>query len=246
MNLLPGSTFVAQDKPCPYLGGRSSSTLYRYGGIDSDTYTKLVLRGWRRFGHLFFAPVCAGCDRCFSLRIDVAHFRPNRSFRRVLQKNDQTRLIVRRPSLSHEHLDLYNRYHQERKNSRGWHHEPTGHAEYLQAFVEGGREYGYEFAYYHRDRLVAIALVDMLPMAISAVYCYYDPDHKPLSLGTFSILKQIELARQKSIPYLYLGYWVPENKSLSYKSRFGPFEILQGRPALDQEAFWMPADLGDF
>lgn len=246
MNLLPGSTFVAQDRPCPYLRDRRSSTLYRYGGVDARIYEALVMRGWRRFGYLFFAPVCSGCEQCYSLRVDTARFHPSRSLKRVWQKNRDTELIVRRPTISSDHLDLYNRYHQERKNARGWHHEPSGPAEYLQAFVEGGRDFGYEFAYFREGQLVAVALVDLLPRALSAVYCYYDPLYKPYSLGTYSILKQIAYAKEHNIPHLYPGYWVPQNQSLSYKSRFRPFEVLQGRPTLDDEAIWLAANPTNF
>lgn len=244
MNFLPGSTFVARDKACPYLDNRLTTTLYRFDGIDAATYEKLIERGWRRFGRLFFMPLCPGCDRCISLRIDVERFDFTRSFKRVLKANENTRLVIRRPTLSDEHLSLYNRYHEERKTSRGWQHEePTGASEYCQAFVEGAKNFGYEFAYYRADRLIAVALVDMLPMAISAVYCYYDPEFAHLSPGTFSVLRQALLAREKQVPYLYLGYWVPENKSLSYKARFKPFEVLHGRPTLHEPALWLPGDL---
>ena len=246
MNLLPGSTFVAQNRPCPYLDDRLSSTLYRYGGIDTTAYEALIMRGWRRFGNLFFAPICGGCEQCYSLRIDTHRFQPSRSLKRVLQKNRDTQLVIRRPTLSSEHLDLYNRYHQERKATRGWQHEPSSRAEYLQAFVEGARDFGYEFAYYREEQLVAVALVDLLPNAISAVYCFYDPLYKPYSLGTFSILKQIAFAKKRGVSYLYPGYWVPENRSLSYKSRFKPFEILQGRPGLEDEPRWHTPHLASF
>lgn len=242
MNFLPGSTFVTRDKPCPYLQARLTTTLYRFDGVDSPTYEKLIERGWRRFGRLFFMPQCDGCDRCISLRIDTERFIFSRSFKRVLKQAAGIRLEIRRPAISETHLTLYNRYHEARQDTRGWQFERTGGAEYYQAFVEGARDYGYEFAYYLGDRLVAVALVDLLPNALSAVYCYYDPDQAHLSLGTYSILRQILLARERGVRYLYLGYWVPENPSLAYKSRFRPFEILLGRPALHEKSEWVQCD----
>ncbi|MGE4296009.1 MAG: arginyltransferase [Campylobacterales bacterium] len=239
MNFLPGSTFITRDKPCPYLNDKLTTTLYRFDGVDANAYEKLIERGWRRFGRLFFMPMCSGCDRCISLRIDTERFEMSRSFKRVLKTGEAIRLSIRRPTLSDAHLSLYGRYHAHRHESRGWQFEPTGSAEYYQAFVEGARDYGYEFAYYLGDRLIAVALVDILPRAISAVYCYYDPDYTHLSLGTYSILRQILAARKANIRYLYLGYWVPENRSLSYKSRFKPYETLQGRPTLDDPAVWV-------
>jgi arginine-tRNA-protein transferase len=172
------------------------------------------------------------------MRIDPKRFVWSESFRRVLRKCEGIRIEVSRPSVTPQRLELYERYHAERSANRGWDVEGSNAQEYYYAFVENARNYGYEFAYYYRDRLVGIALIDALPMGLSAVYCYYEPEMRSFSLGTYSILWQLLFAKAGGFDRLYLGYWVRENASLAYKARFKPYELLRGRPELDQSAEW--------
>jgi len=53
------------------------------------------------------------------------------------------------------------------------------------------------------------------------------------------VVAQIEIARARGIPHVYLGYKVEECRSLQYKSRFRPHELLEGRPTLEQPARWI-------
>ena len=50
-----------------------------------------------------------------------------------------------------------------------------------------------------------------------------------MSLGTYSVLKQLEYANQYGMKYFYLGYYIAENASLNYKASFRPNEIYMGR-----------------
>jgi len=60
----------------------------------------------------------------------------------------------------------------------------------------------------------------------SAVYSYFAPGMEKRSLGTFAVLWLIERARALGLPYVYLGYWVPESRKMAYKARFKPSEVL--------------------
>ncbi len=224
---------------CLYLPDRSSRLRYRV--IDhctAETYGRLLERGWRRFGRVFFRPSCAACDECRSLRIDVERFSPNRSMRRTLKRNRDLRVALRRASVSDQHLELYERYHRDMADRKDWSEKSITLLGYYRTFVEGWQDFGHELLYFDGDRPVAIALVDLLPRAISAVYCYYEPELRARSLGVYSVLRQIELARERGMPYLYLGFLVDGNRSMRYKANYRPHEILEGRPGLDQDAVW--------
>ena len=93
--------------------------------------------------------------------------------------------------------------------------------------------FGIEFEYYLDGKLVGVALGDKTSKSFSAIYTFYDVADKRMSLGTYSVLKQLEYANQYGMKYFYLGYYIAENASLVYKASFRPNEVY-----LDRE--WRP------
>lgn len=230
---------VVQEHGCSYLPGRTARMRYRLmPDCPPATYEKLVSRGWRRFGATLFRPACRGCEECLSLRLDVEEFEPSRSQRRTLRKNEDLTIVLRQASISREHLDLYDRYHADMTERRGWEEKFLDAEGYHSTFVAGGESFAHELLYFHEERLLGVALVDILPSSLSAVYCYYDPDERQRGIGVFSVLAQVELARQHGIPHVYLGYWIEGNRSMAYKSRYRPHQILSGRPRLEEAPTW--------
>ncbi len=231
------------EEQCLYLPDQLSRMRYRV--IDyctPETYQGLLERGWRRFGRVFFRPACAACGECRSLRVDVERFRPNRSMRRTRARNRDLRVGLRRAAVSDQHLELYERYHRDMAERRGWSEKSITLLSYYRTFVEGRQDFGHEMLVFDGDRPVVVALVDLLPRAVSAVYCYYEPELRARALGVYSVLRQVDLARQLGAPYLYLGYWIEGNASMRYKANYRPHEILAGRPGQGDEATWSPPE----
>lgn len=229
---------------CPYLPGLRATIRYRF--IEScslETYQAMLERGWRRFGPVFFRPACAACGECRSLRLPVDEFRPDRSQRRTLARNADLETVVQEPSLDPRHLDLYTRYHADMALRRGWGEKSDSPLDYAMTFVEGHRDFGKEMLFLAGDRLLAVALFDVLPRAISAVYCYYEPAERARGLGVNAVLHLLRHARELGLPHLYLGYWVAGNASMRYKAGYRPHELLSGRPELTEGAAWSAAML---
>src|SRR5207248_10572107 len=142
--------------------------------------------GWRRFGNTLFRPRCPGCSACQSLRVVVDHFRPDRSMRRVRKANEgAVRLEVGEPHVSRDKLLLYDRFHARQSEAKGWPvHEPKDAHAYLSSFVDNPIPTE-EWCYYRGGRLVGVGYVDALPVGLSAIYFFYDPDELPHSPGTW-------------------------------------------------------------
>lgn len=205
--------------------------------VDPEELDHLLERGWRRFGPAYFRPGCPSCEECVPLRIPVARFRPSRTQRRVLKSTSEVRLVVRPPLVDQERLDLYHRWHVMQGGRRGWSDDSIDAEEYYHQFAFP-HPCVREFAYYHGRRLIAVAIVDETPRALSAVYTYHDPDYRKYSLGTASILYQIEAAKRRGKPWVYLGYRVLGCRSSEYKAKFQPHELLVGWPDLHERPDW--------
>jgi arginine-tRNA-protein transferase len=77
-------------------------------------------------------------------------------------------------------------------------------------------------------RLLAIAVVDYLIDALSAVYTFFDPQYAKRSLGRLAILYEIKEAKERGLKWLYLGYWVSGCRKMQYKNEYQPLEYLSG------------------
>jgi leucyl-tRNA---protein transferase len=221
-------TFTTSPSSCSYLPDRHSRMRYEIvAHLSAAEYSERLLHGWRRFGHALFRPECSACRECRSLRVPVESFQPNRSQRRAWDDNAaELRLEIGTPAITRAKLDLYDRFHSHQTESIGWpEHGPKDPNDYIELFVDNPF-ITEEWCYYLGERLVGVGYVDRLPVGLSAIYFYYDPEERGRSLGTFNVLAVMRNARESKLPHLYLGYFVEGCRSLEYKSRFRPNEVL--------------------
>ncbi len=234
--------FCTLDSKCAYLPDRKSRFFYRYiPNATKKLCSELIKRGYRRFGNSYFHPICNGCNECKNLRIDVENFKLSRSQKKALKRNKETQVYISKPSLTTEHIELYNRYHKFKAQKSGWKYYEIDYETYYTEFVVGAHDFGKEVLYFHDGKLVGVDLIDILEDGISSIYFYYDPDFERLSLGIYSLLIQIELAKKYGLKWIYLGYWVDGCASFAYKTNFKPYQILEGFPKLSEEPKWRPA-----
>jgi arginine-tRNA-protein transferase len=177
---------------------------------------------FRRLGPLVYRPRCDACTECRQLRVLVATFRPTRSQRRCVARNRDLSITTGPPRLTDEKLDLYARYLHERHDG-----QMTGSREELEGFLYVSGIETIEIGYREGERLVAVGIADVEPRCLSAVYCYYEPGLAARGLGTFNILWLLEEARRRGLDHLYLGYYVADAPTMSYKAGFLPCEVLR-------------------
>jgi len=158
--------------------------------------------------------------------------------RRAIKKASHIQSYIQQPTLTQEHLELFKKYHLHMSETKGWEYQGVTADSYYNSFVNGHNEFGYEVLYYDDDKLIGVDLIDVLDDGISSIYFYYDPDYTSLSLGRVSLYNQIKFAQNSSKKWIYLGYYVEDCPSLSYKSHYKPYLTLRGRPSSEEEYHW--------
>lgn len=214
-----------QEEDCPYLNDEQSRFPFRLPvrPLRRDELSRRLAEGDRRNGPLLYRPNCPACDACRAIRIDVRDFAFRERHRRCLRKNDSRLEVDIGPPRSDAHrVRLYNAHLAGRGLMRSGPMDLGGYRQFLtQSCCDS-----FELRYRLNGTLVGVAITDRANDALSSVYCYYDPEHASLGIGTYSVLKQIELARAWGLRYVYLGLYVIGCEAMEYKAAFLPHEQL--------------------
>ncbi|NKF22493.1 arginyltransferase [Solimonas marina] len=218
--------FLSTEHACGYLPGLLARSAFvdPDAGLGAAHYQRLLELGFRRSGDHTYRPHCRECARCVPVRIDAQQFRADRSQRRCQRDNADLQMTIER-RLTDEHYALYREYLQTRHAGGGMdpHDRKAFHA-FLECSWLDVRFWCFRAA----GKLLAVAVVDHLPQALSAVYTFFDPGARDRGLGTLAILEQIRIARVTGLDHVYLGYWVDGSRKMDYKRRYHPLEALQG------------------
>ena len=221
---------------CPYLPERRwhSLALHVLEANDEDIQG-LLFSGFRRLGHLYYTPMCEGCQACISLRIPAASFVPSKNQRKILRRNQDVTLEVEPSFFSDEKFELYQRYQSSRWNKQ----QSISREEFSAIYLEQpGR--GLDFVYRLDGQLIGVDFVDVSPQGISSVYFVWDCDPRR-GLGIFSVMKALEWCLENGREHLYLGLYVEGNDSMRYKASFHPHQRrYRGGPWCSQPASGWP------
>lgn len=221
--------FITPGHACSYLPRRQAHTLFLdpRDTITAQTYQSLTEQGFRRSGGHLYRPHCRTCRACIPTRIPVDEFRPKRNQRRTSKRNADLTVQVHRATFSRRFYELYARYIAGR-HADGDMFPPS--KDQFRSFLLSQWSDTLFLCSYLEDNLVAVAVTDRQPRGLSAIYTFFDPGLEQRGLGVWSVLQQIELARQLGLPYLYLGYWIRDAEKMSYKINYRPVELfLDGR-----------------
>ncbi|MGD8614778.1 MAG: arginyltransferase [Gammaproteobacteria bacterium] len=219
--------FGTSPRACSYLPNRSAVSVFAdpYARLSTALYEQLAGLGFRRSGGDLYVPACPDCRECVPVRIPVHRFKRSRNQQKIWNRNRDLMCRLLPPEFRDDHFALYTRYLDSRHPGGGM-DRPTPD-EYLSFLTSDWCET--LFVELRLDGApVAVAVTDRLGNALSAVYTFFDPELKRRSLGTYAVLRQIELARATGCDWHYLGYWIAGSDKMRYKSRFRPMQAYRG------------------
>lgn len=191
--------------------------------------TRVLAKGYRRFGYDYYRPYCRACRECTPYRVLANAFVLNRSFRRTLKRNADLQVIWDKPQPTQEKFELYVHYqlarHKEKPESAELRRE-LAFAMMSQMYLNPADSL--ELTILKDGAVMGFAIFDRTLDSLSAVYSVFDPGQPERSLGTFNILAAIEKSRELGLPYLNLGLYLAGHEKMAYKKNFGPAEVYVG------------------
>ncbi|OBT13923.1 arginyltransferase [Vibrio sp. UCD-FRSSP16_10] len=212
-----------QNHPCSYLKDQQERVAVALDEElqSSQGYELLLANGFRRSGETIYRPYCESCNKCTAIRIDVEQFRASKSQKRLLNKAKHMHWEVTHDISAHW-FELYRQYIEIRHFEGSMY--PPNEMDFKK-FIHSNTVPSGFLHIYEQEKLISIAVTDQLNDANSAFYTFYSPQHS-LSLGTLSVLYQIQYTRSQGKKWLYLGYQIDECPAMNYKVRFDSHQKL--------------------
>lgn len=200
------------------------------GQMDS-----LWAMGWRHFGTHFFRYNVGflNLDLRFvlPLRIRVADLTLSKSQRRVLRRNEDLEVKVGPARVTDEDHELFDRH-----KTRFDHSVPDSIFNFMSVEPDGSPCECREVRVFENGRPIAVSFFDVGAGSTSGVYAMFEPERTERSLGTFTMLKEIEWSIETGREFYYQGYVYEGESFYDYKKRF------RGTEAFDWESDWYEYD----
>ncbi len=193
----------------------------------------LLADGWRHFGTHFFRYNLGIYEneirRVIPLRIRLVDLDLSKSQRRVLRRNADLDVRIQPIEITDETHDLFDRHKRRFKSG-----VPGSIYDFVSPDAANSPTEGLEVSVREGGKLVAASFFDVGKTSVSSIYGIFDPEETARSLGMFTMLKEIEYARESGKRLYYHGYAYEGESFYDYKKRFSALD------QFDWEGNWVP------
>ena len=230
---MPLSMLLSMRSDCPYIEGQTEQRIAVDITDNARCHDGLARAGFRRVENWVYRPACPQCNACLPWRVDVSQFIPSRNMARIIRKNNDLTRRISSPEPTNAHYRLFKSYVTKR-------HDDGQMARMDQrdfsSMINNSPIETLLISYYDSAGiLIGAVLADLQSDGLSAVYSFFDVAQSERSLGSFMVIDMMDITKDLSLTWLYLGYYVAESRKMAYKARFGPAEIFK-------DGFWQAAN----
>ncbi|MDC0228146.1 arginyltransferase [Alphaproteobacteria bacterium] len=210
---------------CPYLKGHVEKRIATDISFNEEIYDELTVNGFRRVENWMYRPVCDNCSACKSYRVIISEFKLSKSLKRINKNLNDINFKVIQSSTNSEHFHLFRKYQLSRHSNGSM--ANMDEDEFISMIETSPIETSLMEFRDSSNKLVGVILLDINNNNLSAVYSFFDPELSRFGLGNFMIVQCLLYGKKNKNKYLYLGYYISEISSMSYKIRFKPGQILE-------------------
>lgn len=158
--------------------------------------------------------------RVYPTRYFVSQVEMTRSKRRVLARNTDLRVITRPLRITSGKEKLYIAHH---LNRFGYQPDVMLNQRYKYIVYHPAKFM--ETCYFLDDELIAFSILEVGDYSIWSNTGVWSPAHADRSLGTLTVLGELEYARKNGLLIYYMGHYFPGNPYYEYKTRYQPLEL---------------------
>ena len=220
-------------------GVRYINEVFEAPRVSPHQLDRLLADGWRHFGTYFFRYSLglheSDIRLVMPLRVRLSDSSLSKNQRRVLNANLDAVVQIEPIDITDEAAALFERH--KRRFSFG---VPDSIYDFLSDDPANVPGKALQVSVQIDSRLAAVSYFDVGEKSVSAIYAMFDPELARRSLGIFTMLKEMEYARQNEMEFYYQGYAYEGESFYDYKKRF------RGTECFDWKGNWKPiGDIGE-
>ena len=155
-----------------------------------------------------------------NIRMNLEHFSPSARQRKTMRRVESRFTVTyghAQPNANKEAL-----YAKHKSRFKGFIHNTL--TEYLSAGFQGTVFDTREVCVYDGDRLIAVSYFDLGEQSMASLLGLYDEAYAKYSLGTYTLLKEVEYGLRTGRKWFYPGYILDQRSDFDYKLKLGPME----------------------
>lgn len=193
--------------------------------LDPVVFDRYMEQGWRLLGYTIIRHNFAVCrsQMCgtIPLRIRLKDFRFSKSQRQLLRRNAELSVEYGPIKLTPEHDALFQVHSEQRFTER----RPELLATFIGAKAHIEPVTGTSFTVRMPDgQIGAYSFMHIGRQAVSGTYCFFHPDYSKFSLGTYTLLLELQKSLELNMEYYYPGYCYDVPSQFDYKLNFNALE----------------------